>query len=99
MNEPVYKISINGVPIEQVKYDGGPAFPKPGLDHELRQDGMSLRDWFAGQALAGDMANADAGSFLNEAQDEHLLARAVLAELDADAALTNYRAAKEALNA
>jgi len=24
--------------------DGGPAFP-------LRQDGMSLRDWFAGQAI------------------------------------------------
>jgi hypothetical protein len=36
--------------------DGGPAFPMPG--HESKgyeyatQDGMSLRDWFAGQALA-----------------------------------------------
>lgn len=26
--------------------DGGPAFPVPG------DDGMTLRDWFAGQALA-----------------------------------------------
>lgn len=31
--------------------DGGPAFPVPGFDY-----GMSVRDWFAGQALAGIMA-------------------------------------------
>jgi len=36
--------------------DGGPAFPNfavnlSGLKHE--QPGMTLRDWFAGQALAG----------------------------------------------
>ena len=30
--------------------DGGPAFPLPG---EYVTTGMSLRDWFAGQALAG----------------------------------------------
>lgn len=46
--------------------DGGPAFP----GGELRFDdadcttpyyaGMSLRDWFAGQALAGMMASNDA---------------------------------------
>ena len=29
--------------------DGGPAFPSDRADRE----GMSLRDWFAGQALAG----------------------------------------------
>jgi hypothetical protein len=34
--------------------DGGPAFPVPTLNADLqRQDGMSLRDWFAGQALVG----------------------------------------------
>ena len=27
-------------------WDGGPAFPSPGAF-----DGMSLRDWFAGQAM------------------------------------------------
>lgn len=37
--------------------DGGPAFPRPA-SHDPRsaansQEGMSLRDWFAGQALAG----------------------------------------------
>lgn len=37
--------------------DGGPAFPVESFDHEADMDtvksGMSLRDWFAGQALAG----------------------------------------------
>ena len=39
--------------------DGGPAFPMPGIigaDNnfiELPIQGMSLRDWFAGQALTG----------------------------------------------
>lgn len=33
--------------------DGGPAFPVP-LNARF---GMSLRDWFAGQALAGLLAN------------------------------------------
>lgn len=34
--------------------DGGPAFPRTGADgHTSPQRGMSLRDWFAGQALAG----------------------------------------------
>jgi hypothetical protein len=50
--------------------DGGPAFPRPlslykpsqlqtpqlGDYFSAAQGGMSLRDWFAGQALAGDMA-------------------------------------------
>ena len=30
--------------------DGGPAFPRHAYDGH---DGMTLRDWFAGQALAG----------------------------------------------
>jgi hypothetical protein len=37
--------------------DGGPAFPVPTLNAEMeRQDGMSLRDWFAGQALVSIFA-------------------------------------------
>lgn len=40
------------------KKDGGPAFPRPKTpDHNSAQEGMSLRDWFAGQALAGLMAS------------------------------------------
>jgi hypothetical protein len=37
--------------------DGGPAFPMPASEHSqgghFEQYGMSLRDYFAGQALAG----------------------------------------------
>jgi len=48
--------------------DGGPAFPRApfefadkGLDWAVReQSGMSLRDWFAGQALAGSWEHCDA---------------------------------------
>ena len=32
--------------------DGGPAFPAGNLTHG-GHEGMTLRDWFAGQALAG----------------------------------------------
>jgi hypothetical protein len=33
--------------------DGGPAFPVVGVPDACDSPGMSLRDWFAGQALAG----------------------------------------------
>lgn len=38
---------------------GGPAFPCDSMKQFPTQEGMSLRDWFAGQALAGIMANSD----------------------------------------
>ena len=33
--------------------DGGPAFPCAPEAYNYHRQGMSLRDWFAGQALAG----------------------------------------------
>jgi hypothetical protein len=52
--------------------DGGPAFPMPsgwnGLTHHEEhhgndeQEGMSLRDWFAGMALQGYLAAPDDGA-------------------------------------
>jgi hypothetical protein len=45
------------------KNDGGPAFPMPHVCNvnngtmEWGETGMSLRDWFAGQALTGALAN------------------------------------------
>lgn len=33
--------------------NGGPAFPVPGEETRMFDYGMSLRDWFAGQAMAG----------------------------------------------
>jgi hypothetical protein len=38
--------------------DGGPAFPDDRF-----QAGMSLRDWFAGQALAGALQNYTTSKF------------------------------------
>lgn len=40
--------------------DGGPAFPEEGPRVPgFFQSGMSLRDWFAGQALAGMLADTE----------------------------------------
>ncbi len=46
--------------------DGGPAFPDMTIDwldsgarHVTRHSGMTLRDWFAGQALAGLLSNPE----------------------------------------
>jgi len=40
---------------------GGPAFPRNGHPDkgDFPEDGMTLRDYFAGQALAGIMANPE----------------------------------------
>lgn len=36
-----------------------PAFPVPGLHQDPNFNGMSLRDYFAGQAMVGFMSNRD----------------------------------------
>lgn len=48
--------------MSEPKMIGGPAFPMPDYEDASgdRVWGMSLRDWFAGQALAGMMANPEA---------------------------------------
>jgi len=39
--------------------NGGPAFPRAGSEIAYgQQDGMTLRDWFAGQALKGLMVRS-----------------------------------------
>ena len=65
------------------KDDGGPAFPydvqRNGRGYH---DGMSLRDWFAGQALAGFLPRSiyDDTSFPQAAIDAYGYADAMLAE-------------------
>ncbi len=56
--------------------DGGPAFPvyAPGLSN-----GMSLRDWFAGQALAGIAVRDTVLPFEDEAAAAYRYADAMLA--------------------
>jgi len=38
------------------KNDGGPAFPFDETQVMPQNTGLSIRDWFAGQALGGDLA-------------------------------------------
>lgn len=43
----------------RIEASGGLAFPRPADDFgggSSREDGMTLRDWFAGKALAGYLA-------------------------------------------
>lgn len=66
--------------------DGGPAFPrasgpeprdKSATDYT---DGMSLWDWFAGQALAGTLAKDDGLTYEKAAQIACAQADAMIAE-------------------
>jgi hypothetical protein len=42
------------------KHDGGPAFPNPYIEADPLEKGMTLRDWFAGQAdITGSLAVVD----------------------------------------
>jgi len=63
--------------------DGGPAFPCDSTNKQLpTQCGMSLRDWFAGQALMGIIAAPGC-----EPDDSHPPGIATLAYMFADAML------------
>ena len=66
------------------RHDGGPAFPLKGrgaFDLELVQaEGMSLRDWFAGQALANKICQpVGEDTYEDVAGDCYRLADAMLA--------------------
>jgi hypothetical protein len=66
--------------------DGGPAFPRSAAFSNAErtacteQDGMTLRDWFAGQALAGMLAKYGIADSLAEttAEDCYIHADAML---------------------
>ena len=42
--------------------DGGPAFPRPSNEITEGCSGMSLRDWFAGQAIIGIVTHYGSGN-------------------------------------
>ena len=57
------------------RYNGGPAFPVPA---EFNDEGMTLRDWFAGQVLAG--ISTSYTDQQDEAEWTYSVADAMLAE-------------------
>lgn len=70
---------------------GGPAFPANDggsgpTGEQVRYRGMSMRDWFAGQALAGMMAACavDGAHWKAFAQDAYAAADAMLAVRETD---------------
>lgn len=60
---------------------GGPAFP-PVHDPMKHESGMTLRDWFAGQHIAGTFGGQPGRHLIaeNAARDAYELADAMLAE-------------------
>ena len=64
------------------------AFPVPGFpsdpNYSLPQDGMTLRQWYVGQALAGLMANPRTVTTSHKADAEACIqaADAIIAELE-----------------
>jgi hypothetical protein len=64
--------------------DGGPAFPnlrRPvdmNTSEAISEGGMSLRDWFAGQALQGYLIGREAYNVMNAAKLSYEAADAML---------------------
>ncbi len=62
--------------------NGGPAFPRWGMDEKgnlVDCHGMTLRDWFAGQALCGLMATpSGTRPAANWAQEAYWIADAMM---------------------
>ena len=63
--------------VAKIRLDGGPAFPKTGYfsqqtglnDYDTRnEDGMTLHDYFAGQALVGLLSHGVDGTWQDTAQ-------------------------------
>ena len=63
----------------ETKKDGGPAFPMAS-DISGHWSGMTLRDWFAGQALRARWGDGTAMTEIEAAQMAYQLADAMLAE-------------------
>lgn len=73
------------------KDTGGPAFPQSEIvtdardwtgtvipPHVISSGGMTLRDWFAGQALAGILAEGGASTFEADARNAYKAADEML---------------------
>ena len=60
--------------------NGGPAFSVASDGAQVLEYGMTLRDYFAGQAMAGQLAYDDSPCAADAARFSYILADAMLAE-------------------
>lgn len=61
--------------------DGGAAFPSERTIHAVdNRPGMTLRDWFAGQALLGLLSNPNVGEAQQAALAAYIMADKMMAE-------------------
>ena len=65
-----------------MKDTGGPAFPAQHFDLAEHEHGMTLHDWYAGQALIGILARPAVNYRTADelAREAHALARSMLKE-------------------
>ena len=84
--------------------DGGPAFPHDSIHQNPGgfpepADGMSLRDWFAGRAMAGFLANPQWSNAIGKTSQEAGIPAqngvAAMAYAQANAMLAERERAKE----
>ena len=66
--------------------DGGPAFPLQSIGPEFAPGyaGMTLRDWFAGQALVGLSVRREGKCDADDAENAYRLADAMLKAREAN---------------
>jgi hypothetical protein len=65
---------------KQTNNDGGPAFAHSGSDCSMEQKGMTLRDYFATQAMQGLLAQDDYWTIDDLAEQSFYVADTMLAE-------------------
>lgn len=80
---------LNNPPAFPVKVKRNTSSDPLATPRETQMEGMTLRDWFAGQALAGEMAaqSPELGEWTSETPDQALRDRAALLYRFADAML------------
>lgn len=72
---------VSAIPLPEVS-------PQPGVNIDAKNQGITLRDYFAAQIMAGDAANAaQDSSWQTDTPDDLLLARAKFYYRFADAML------------
>jgi len=59
--------------------DGGPAFPRTGDEDTRAQEGMSLRDYFAGLYIQGTVASGKSLLYGPHSQRAYIMADEMLA--------------------